>query len=250
MNDALDNYLASYTGIDGGNPHAAIWICGIEHGGDIDALDGPLIPEPEPGGWTEKFRRTHPDFQKWQYHQKVAKLLISLRVLESDPSATPALSKDVYRAYMADELYVQGGQSFKLNLFPFSSPSVCSPKWEEAYRAHDALRDKHAYYNRCEEIRFPFLKAIREQYDPKLVLCTGVTFRAQFAKAFGFSSETKSFAISNGSGSSRQCHRYEDGRASLIVTPFFGGPYGINSNALIIDLARAIAGNFRTVATA
>lgn len=237
----FDRFIGSFAGVDGGNPDADLWICGIEHGGALEDLGTKLQPEPHPGAWTPEFRADHPDFYRWQYHQKVAKLLIALEALLSGDDANPDLSPHAYRPYMAEKLYVEGGRNFKLNLFPLASPYVRSDAWAQAYRSHPYLEDKSTYYQRCREKRFPFFRQIRAQHAPKVIIGTGVTFKDAFASAFGFDGQPDEFVLSTSDPVARRCFRYQEEGAALYVTPFLGGPHGLNSNALITELARVIA---------
>lgn len=238
MTKELNEFLGSYSGIDGGNPKASIWICGIEHGGNSELPEGPLKPEFKWPSWGDDFRRDHPDYKNWQYHQKVAKLMVALRELRSKPVSPPKI--DGWGEYLEDELYVFNGDCSKLNLFPLSSPSVVSPAWQTSYSKRLGLESKVAYYERCRDIRFPFLRKVREEFKPKVILGTGKTFRKDFAHAFGFEPEWHEHLEINDGCRRRDCYVYEDADGLLIVCPFFGGRYGINSDGLLIELAKLI----------
>ena len=184
VTNSIDAFIASYAGIDGGNPKASIWICGIEHGGDFESLEMPLKPERTLSSWDDDFRKKYPKYHTWQYHRKVAKLMVALRGLQDEPTSL-SLRVDACRQYLKDELYVAGGESFKLNLFPLSSPSVNSSKWQEFYSEHLGFESKDFYYKRCRDVRFPFLKKMRDEFRPHIILGTGKTFKCDFADAFG-----------------------------------------------------------------
>lgn len=64
--DAWSQYFASYAGLDGGNPNASVWICGIEHGGSIAPMADAPPPVHELGAWDACFREQHPAFRSWQ----------------------------------------------------------------------------------------------------------------------------------------------------------------------------------------
>lgn len=239
----LDNYLASFSGCDGGNLAAPYWICGIEWGDKVSEIEGPLEPiAQESCSWDQARRTDKPapgekSFEErsitWAYHQKVAKLLLSIHDLRQGKlRADIDLGADRYKNYMRTDLYTSeaGGEAFKLNLYPFCSPSIDSPK---------AFRD---LYQRSEHVRFPFLKEIRKKYKPKFVICTGKTKLREFILAFGFPDKPENFKISVAGGQQRDCYICSDGVSTLIVTPFFGGRYGMNSDKLIIELAYAIVG--------
>ena len=97
-------------------------------------------------------------------------------------------------------------------------------------------------YPRCEKDngRFDFFRNLRKEHKPKFVICTGITKMREFGLAFGFPDDLEHFEVSVAGGQKRNCYRYSDGVSTLIVTPFFGGRYGMNSDNLIIELAAEI----------
>lgn len=237
----LNDFLCSWAGMDGGNLCAPIWICGIEPGGELENADALQIPRGDPPCWDAKFKEAHPKFATWQYHQKVAKLLIVIeRILASPPQQATV---DGYKDYMRDKLYTCAGQSFKLNLFPLASPSVKCTKWPESFRGAPLLADKGEYYKRCRAMRFPFLAKLRHEHRPKVIVATGRMHCLAFAEAFGFAldSEQEPIPLPH----NRQCRVFLDQGSALIVSPFFGGRYGMNSDGLLIELARKVAGMLR-----
>lgn len=242
--DELNAYLASWAGCDGGNPKG-IWICGIEYGGGSTTIEEEMAGyracdgyRQVPRGWDTACREKHPLYKHWQYHQKVAKLMLALRALRAGGKAGDS-SIDAIHEYMRGELYARDGQTFKLNLYPFPSPSVDPGKWLQAYSASVGLSSKQAYYKLCADERFPFLRKQRREYEPRLIIATGKTFRDSFAEAFGFGSDYESFDVEAGNAT-RRCYLYADGESSLLVTPFLGGRYGLNSDVLLLGLAKEV----------
>ena len=240
MNDRekVRNYMASYRGIDGGNPNAPVWICGIEHGGKSDRGIPDISPEARPGSWTEEFKKEFPDFSSWPYHQKVAKLMVALR--RSKPGADPHGSVDGWRQYLAEELYVLEGETFKLNLFPLASPRDNDDKWFEDYGARIGMTIKDDYRALCRGARFDFLRGLREHHRPRLVLGTGRTYREDFAAAFGFAGRSCEQMDVRFGSARRECFVYRDEDGTLVVCPFLGGRNGVNSHGLIWELSRLL----------
>ena len=132
----LDNYLASLSGCDGGNLNAPYWICGIEWGAKTDEIKEPLVPvrvtdkpswnkardEDKPGNGEASFEERS---TTWAYHQKVAKLLLSINDLQNGIDKTKIdLRAELYKEYMRTKLYNSdpSGKTFKMNLYPFCSP--------------------------------------------------------------------------------------------------------------------------------
>lgn len=235
----IEAYLASHAGNDGGNPSSGLWICGIEFGGDFDPPEAGSQPELEPNHWSEEHLKRYPDSVKAQYHQKAAKFLVALEQIRQDPSRRPIL--DGWRDYVANRLYTRGGASFKLNLFPFSSPTVKASGWWEAYGTRFCFKNKGEYFEACRELRFKFLRENRDKYNPRIILGTGKTHLKDFASAFGFkSAESQSVRLSGG-GSTRECYLLRQNASTMVVCPFFGGRYGINSDVLILELAKLVS---------
>ena len=236
--DGLGKYLASYRGIDGGNPAAAVWICGIEHGGDSDKDIADLSPELEPGYWTEKFKNDTPKFSTWPYHQWVAKLMVALR--RHEQGLQLEVNLDGWREYLRDELYALTGDTFKLNLFPLQSPRVNDHKWRDAYGARLGLTRKSEYLELCRGARFSFLRNLRGRHKPRIIVGTGKTCRDDFVSAFGFHGIIPEVVQLHADGATRENFIYRDDGTTLIVCPFFGGRFGLGRNALIWELAKQI----------
>lgn len=238
-NDPLDRYLASWAGVDGGYLKAPIWLCGIEHGGTPPSELAKLRPEPEPGSWTDDFKTQHgKEILSWPYHQKAAKLLIAVEEFQKDARSTPSFED--WREYVWNNLYVEGGNNFKLNLFPLQAPS--SSEWPAIY-GEMGIQNKHDYRQRCRGERFSFFSKMRRKYKPKVILGTGITVRADFVRAFGFESSPRAepTTISDGERS-RKCFIYKDSETTLIVSPFLGyRRYEVNSDELIRSLAKLVA---------
>lgn len=240
-NTDFDRYVTSWSGCDGGNPNAELWICGIEHGGESDK-EVKWMPEPEPNFWGPEFKKHHPDYLTWPYHQKVAKLMIAIDSLRKDPKRIPSL--DSYKKYMEEKLYAKDGECFKLNLFPLPSPSVNDPTWSVIYKDNPFLSNKHDYREYCLKRRAVFFKEQRAHYRPKVIIGTGKGFQNEFAMAFGFSGTPEPVELAD-----KRCgYIYTDEGCTLIVSPFFGGRYGMNSGGRLIDLARHVLVKLKAMA--
>lgn len=233
----FDAFLASYAGCDGGNPRADVWVCGIEHGGDLEDPLTAVTPEPEPGAWNDAFKQRHPDYTKWQYNQKVAKVYTTL---ESAQAATEP-SLDGWRAYLASRLYVQKGDSFKLNLFPLACRTVADKAWETAYHGHRFLASKQQYVERCRQVRFPFFAAARRHYKPRVVLGTGKGFSGDFVEAFGFKGAPERETELTDGKAVRKCTVYSEQGSHLVVSPFLGGANGVNRNSHLLQLGLLVS---------
>ncbi len=233
----FDSLIESWLGCDGGNRKANIWICGIEYGGGFDDIKELITKESskriEDRFWDNEFRERHPNYSAWPYHQKVAKFMLAV----SQSHDELRISVENYKDYMREKLYTENGDSFKLNLFPFSSPSVSDPRWKENYQTICTNRDE--YYDRCRRKRFTKFSNLRKEHRPKVIIGTGITHNNYFLEAFGFRQdhEYKMWELSH----NRRCRIYEDDLGVLVVSPFFGGRYGMNRDGLLIELAKQVA---------
>jgi transcriptional activator of eps genes len=242
----LSRYFASFCGMDGGNLKAKLRIGGIEHGSDAEALCT-VTPECEPGAWTTERRTEHSaQYRRWPYWRNVAKVVVGIQQasMRDDKLPVPALD---WRIYRDRYLYSREGWEFKLNLFPLPTAHVSSEDWMKAYGAHPALADKERYRSLCRERgRFDFMRQLRLQHRPKVILATGVGSRNDFVDAFGLG-EIEAQEVFIGVGKSLRRlfiyeQQYPDGsHTALVVTPFLGSPNGINSTALLNELASYVA---------
>lgn len=242
----LEAYLSSWAGCDGGNPKG-IWICGIEYGGEVANLREAIGHYEEssrdsavPAGWNDAYREKYKgEYLTWRYHQKVAKLMLALRAFEGGENADISAMSN-FRDYMRNELYRSDGETFKLNLYPLSSPSVNSPKWNSAYHSNPILSSKSGYYDLCSGARFDFLRNKRKKIKPRLIIATGKSAQLQFVQAFGFDRDKCHSVFVETPSARRECCIYQDADSTLLVTPFLGGRHGLNSNKLLLELARII----------
>jgi transcriptional activator of eps genes len=231
----VDRFLASFAGVDGGNPKAPVWVCGIEFGGGLDDLSESLQPQ-SLGSWDDKLRQSS-EARRWQLHQKVAKLMTAIRSLRM--ASDQKVSLDDWRRYRDEELYSEGGDSFKLNLFPLSSHAVRDEDWDAAYRDQPVLSRKETYYEHCREKRFPLFASLRREHKPGVIVGIGVEKRADFATAFGFDPNKFEERTISAGGRVKTCYCMHDGGTTLIVSPFFDGR-NLNSDALLVELARLV----------
>ncbi|WP_322061960.1 hypothetical protein [Paraburkholderia sp. J63] len=245
-NSELSRYFASFCGMDGGNPEAKLWICGIEHGSDAEELCN-IEPENQPGEWNAEKRSSYAaEYRKWPYWRNAAKIVVGTQRAVLAKAGLTSKSPD-WRAYRDEFLYTRHGWDFKLNLFPLSSPRVSSDQWTKAHGLQPALVDKETYRTLCREGgRFAFMRRLRAERQPKVILATGVGSRGDFVHAFGFEGcEEKAVVIGREAAQRRlyvYVDRYADDRHSvLVVTPFPGSPSGLNSTSLIGELAAYLA---------
>lgn len=238
IEEKLEAFFSSYSGFDGGNPKG-LWICGIEHGGGFHDLRD-IDPILEHGSWDEQYKNKNPEFTTWKYHQKSAKLLLALNAIRND--IDPIIAMAEFHEYMKKSLYAENGESFKLNLFPLAATSVDSEEWGKRYADVPTLKAKQSYYEWCRSGgRFKFLRSQRKKFSPPVILGTGITFEPCFVSAFGFEGVQRETYFPENTNRKMEWGIYRGEGSTLIVTHFFGGRYGINSNRLLVEVARKIA---------
>lgn len=173
----------SLFGCDGGNVCARLWVCGIEWGGELQALrDYPnrsyavRIPTPLRIPY-----RTESDVpESWgrsQYDLRLAGLCLRL-FHDWQPEQDPSCRK----TYLLHRLYNRNSDIFKLNLYPYPCPNANA--WDSVAKRLTRSKTKQHFRERCERDRFPLFRALLEQYKPKVVLCTGKSYREAFRTAF------------------------------------------------------------------
>lgn len=221
----IEDYICSYSGIDGGNIKARIWICGLEYGGSSDETSDmlPFHNLDDLLGWDDKFHRQYKsDIPRWPYHRGVAKLMTSMlhRVSGKSPGVH---GWEEYRDHI---LYRPNGNEFKLNLFPIPFARLSSRSGLPGI-----FRDKNEYYNFCrqKESRFGLLNKLMLRLKPKLIIATGISHRFDFANAFGFEVDV----LAEKPILDKRMFIAKQPDCTLAVIPFFTSRFGLNSDKLI-----------------
>ena len=205
----------SYYGCDGGNLSSVVWTCGLEWGGgyennqikieDIESL--PL------GAWDLNGESVL-DYLRAQYNQKLAWFycyLLGWDVSKYDEEA------------VKHKLFCSNGTGFKMNAFPISFKNRSSVQWPASTMKITGLPSFDVYKEWCIQKRGDFFFDIVKQHNPKLILCTGITYTMDFVRFFKCDLDSYreldnvKFAVTN------------NGKSIVAVSPFFGGASGINS---------------------
>src|SRR5437868_3005217 len=78
--EQLDRFFASYVGMDGGNPAAAVWFCDSAPHPRAESLVAPLVPHAGPNAWDAAYRDRHRSYmERWQSHKKIARIMAAAR---------------------------------------------------------------------------------------------------------------------------------------------------------------------------
>ncbi len=191
VTDDFAKWAVGFSGCDGGDP-TGIWVCGIEFGQGHTENNLKLEEDvSKPGyvggvGWgdLEEVKQ----FPTYQYNRKALKLLCAL--------AGHDVTK--YREfYEVHRCFHESSGYFKLNLYPLGFKDTSPDRWREWLAPRTGFGTKREYIDWCQANRFPVLGKWVQKYSPRLIVCTGTSYRAEFFKAFGFGALAKSVLLSS-----------------------------------------------------
>ncbi len=236
VNRDFENWACSFSGCDGGNLAAPLWFCGIEWGGGAGAdwlrknIDSGAISQPS----HINVHQIEEQFA-YQFDQKLLKIYSVLTGEEA--SNYKAIS--IKNGYLTKE-----GPIFKMNLYPVSFGNTSEDLWSRAHHEITGLATKSMYKALCQCKRFPMIKAWIQQASPKVVVCAGQTLYLEFIMAFcgiqeAHDVKTKLTEVSIANRMIRWV-MINDNKTLLVITPFFGNAYGLNSDEQLEGVAREI----------
>lgn len=273
------SYVASYAGLNGGDPESPVWFCALEWGGGFanggkvvnaseftgDALDFDYLTKTTAENlllarWHgEPTRPGGSAFYRSQYG-------IATALIENPPEA-----KLLTRARQAVSKYEFMGKHrlvYSLNLSPISMS--CRSKAEGEWRKpalvkvpeHDELTSfaewtgfKHyaatsdpeeSFVPWCAIVRSPLFVELRRKYAPAVIYCGGwsVAFNEFCVLWTGKSREQLAFETEAISGLGCNFIWLENGEGKrptlLMIGPFFCNRYGLNSYKKFWAVAKAI----------
>lgn len=202
-------YAIGFNGFDGGNPAAGIWFCGIEPGrstGEDFLSSNDCIQKDQYSNEIpyrdQKFRDANPKYQSWPYDRIVAQIMNSI-------SRKYKNGED----YMEKKLYNNDDNCFKLNLYPLKIRGADASLWRKEYYEYTGFQLKELYWAWCMKNRFPVLQRLMQQHQPRVIVCTGLTWRKHFLLAFG--SDNDIFAVDSND------YAINNGKTKLLITKFF-----------------------------
>jgi hypothetical protein len=236
-------WACSLSGCDGGNKSAETWLCGIEWGGGSydsgiyykenlpnEISKGSFTPSDTLFDWKDSV--TYP------YGRSFAKLYAAIQ------------GEDINNYKELAENKWVGSELFKLNLYPIAFDSTDESLWHE-YKLDEitGFDEKHLFQTWCFMNRFPAFAKLRQENNPKLIICTGVSYLRDFFMCFGGGQEESGLIeydeIEVLSESNKKIKRRYywvklSKRTTLVVIPFFSGSSGLNSNQLLQDMGGII----------
>ncbi|WP_420991460.1 transcriptional regulator [Cupriavidus sp. 30B13] len=237
--EQLDAYFASYVGMTGGNPAAAVWFCDAMPVADGRPLEPVLAPLTAAPAWDADFRRRHArDMAKWQSHQRIARIMAAARevaLFGRDDSGD-------WQRYLAEYLYRPRGWEFKLSLFPLAVRAESGLPWKYLHGAQPELNPKSRYLALCQEGgRFRFIAGLRRRLRPKVVVCLGERHEADYVHAFGMRGLPCATHTLQPADQARVLRVYADQGTHLVICPAVAGVDGLASDVLLNAMGRFIS---------
>jgi len=245
LNGKFKEWACSFSGCDAGNIQSPIWISGIEWGfgkkrteSDQEYADklkkyySEELPEEISKGFYEGRYKNYEmgnEALTYQYGQKVAKLYTAIQGKDISESIEIAKSS-------------KGSEIFRMNLYPISFPNEGDELWDKyGLEGITGLQSKQIYRTWCFLHRFPWIAEQVKQHKPKLLIGTGIGYLTDFIVSFGGSNlaefinkETIIGDPANPKTSTRTMYWTKiNEQTTIVITPFFGGVYGLNSDALL-----------------
>lgn len=226
-------WATSFSGCDGGyigNPaQRSIWLCGIEWGGQrsADHLAEEILRDESqpPTGYPDASHN-----EAYIFNRQALKIL----------SAIDGINVSGYRDFCSRaKPFTQGSSGyFKLNLYPVAFKDTSQSRWHEQYAAVTGFASKQEYIDWCKIHRFGQMRKWASTARPKLILCLGKQYRADFKLAFHEESATFN-------------HEFIDGRdlwwslnaegTLVVIIPFMVNSHGLTRNDSIQAFGDRIA---------
>lgn len=182
INTEFAQWALGFSGCDGGDigdiSSKAVWVCGIEWGGGFDAKKEELekifkndVSFPDIGYDDWKHNLSYP------YNRQAMKLL----------AAISGAQVSTYSNFAEDtKPFVIGTRGFfKMNLYPLSFKDTSEKHWAEEISGATGFQSKAEYMEWIRLNRFPKLRSSVKKHTPRLIICTGKTYKRDFLQAFG-----------------------------------------------------------------
>lgn len=236
------DWACSFSGCDGGNPTADIWLCGIEWGYIAEENEKIEYYKEELPKEIIRGETKNPSKEfKWKdsltypYGRSFAKLYKAIK----------GENVDCYREDIENNEIL-----FRLNLYPIAFSSTDHNLWEDyELNKTTGFDSKYLFNTWCFFNRLPFFNSLREEHKPKLIICTGVNYLRDFLMCFGGKDigklqtgeiEPNSEKNKTKSGRGRIFYYVKVGQTLLMIIPFLSGVHGLNSNYLLQEMGNEI----------
>ena len=258
----------SLYGLNGGNPESPVWLCGLEWGGgyklekpeepdfyqDNDVL--PVEPETVKAWLKGDFDEDGTGRPGGSAFYRVQVALLKAIVDGDLGKGDPYTWMDEYK------FFSKGCYGLGLNAFPVSmrNRATAWKNWTNdkvlkvdgrilSFAEWTGIPDFGAYRDWCAGLRQKAFCSLRRQYHPAVIYCGGKDdadyFFRMWADEADKNAESGTFAFQGSTTEMEFRYRWLDNSANeqttlLVVGPFFGGPYGLNSYDDILDCGQTI----------
>ncbi|KOE62848.1 hypothetical protein [Aggregatibacter actinomycetemcomitans] len=235
ITDKFKDTALSFAGCDGGNLKSDVWFCGLEWGGEQKNTLDPAIDENSVYSWS------HEDFDgSWlaQYNQKICWFLWYFYSLEwNNGENSEVFVKHHHILYNQQE----NGIGFKMNMLPIGFPNRNNIDWNETLQKLTGLKSFNEYREWCVIHRGKFFRNAVRKYQPKVIICTGITETDRFIRFFTAEEEYETVMTEQ-----FKFHYAKFENTLICVVPFFGGANGINSYAKMENLVAEVKDLLKT----
>ncbi len=232
MHSFYNKLTSQLSGMDGGNIRSKLWFSGLEWAGngefitleitrpvvDVDGLKIPYL--------SEEWKLANPNFYKWQFDQKIAKILCETYLYANG-----------YKEYMREIYCDANSQAFKLNLFPLPCKNLAT--WTDEHKQLSGSNIKYHYQTHCAATRFTLFQKLTMIYKPRVVVCFSMKFIEEYKLAF-WGDDIENYEKTSRTLSSRNSISIlkKGGSPILVIAPFLG--QNLSSNQELSRLGQII----------
>ncbi len=228
MNNNLSKWASSFSGCDGGNPNANIWLCGIEWGYEKATAEErdnyynhELPKEIENGGHelNTNYNFFSDEIMGFPFNLAFAKLYSAIE--------NKSMSN---LAEGADEI-------LKLNLSPIAFRKDDENLWGKNIIKATGFKTKSIFIEYLNSLKR--FSTITKKYNPKLIVCIGNGYKNNFFNSFfgkentQFNYETIKPDKNNKNQNNRYIYHVKQDETLLVITPFSTSSNGLNSDYLL-----------------
>lgn len=233
VNELFAKWAVDLSGCDGGDigtpENPSVWWCGIEWGGgfsekSVDELQNVFKEEVNIDGY-ENFEKNFAYIFNWN----------ALKLL----SVIEGYKLEDYKIFGQDKRpFVKNEKGyFKMNLYPVSFKNTSHHFWTETFSNATGLATKSEYLDWIRGNRFRTLREITKKHCPKLIVCTGITFKDDFVTCFADDMIPNEEKIDN-----KSLFWVVNKNGTLVVIiPFMVNRYGLIRNASITKFGQRVS---------
>ena len=220
----FENWALGYSGCDGGDiggpSSPSTWVCGIEWGGGH-------TPEALATHMEEDATQPPSGYINWMENLAYIFNWQAMKLL----SAINGGPVSEYKKFAETvQPFVEGRRGyFKMNLYPIGFKDTSHSRWHNQFADITGLEEKSDYLAWCSEYRFPQIRRWAASAKPKLILCLGKSYAAEFKAAFhDIEAEFNHESIDD-----RDLFWSENSHGSLVVVI----PFMVNRNGLVRNVS-------------